>query len=102
MDTRETPMASAIARPVQRVTAPGGSVQVSATIRATTEAGMGEAGQPGRFGVGDRPRRLDDLALADRLLPLFRDANAKRPDASAPRKSGYPGHLLVAPCSAVV
>jgi hypothetical protein len=59
-------------------------------------------GQPSRFGIRHRPRRLDDLAPTDRHLRRVGDTNAELPDASAPGKSGYSGQLLVASCGAVV
>lgn len=61
-----------------------------------------DAREPRRLRVRNGTERLDDLAFADGLAQLVGNANAKLPDASAPRKSGHLGHLLVALCSAVV
>ncbi|MDR3493269.1 MAG: hypothetical protein P4L82_01580 [Ancalomicrobiaceae bacterium] len=63
---------------------------------------MFDVGQPGGLGVRHGPKRLDDLAFADRCFELRGNTNAELPDASASRKTGYFGHLLIAVWCSVV
>ena len=85
-ERNDTPVAAAMARPVQCVVSPGGSPRVSATTRSTTAGGSG--GRPG-FRVLSRSSPATPVAMNRRCQrqTLGFDTPARRMISAVPQPS---------------